>query len=65
MNILKGSRAPKRISLLIQLKLVSKTGEPIDEQDAWQQLIDCFTKHPTLAVFQAEIGPNRDEVPFE
>lgn len=64
MNILKGSRAPKRTSLLIQLKLVSKTGEQIDEQDAWQALVDCFAKHPLVDVFQAEIRPNKDEVPF-
>lgn len=65
MNLYKGSRAPKRTSLLVQLRLVSRSGEIIDEQDAWQALVDAFAKHPTIDVFQAETRPNLEETPFE
>jgi hypothetical protein len=49
----------QRPSLLIGLKLVTRDGRPLDEQEAWNALIDCFRHHPTLDVYQAEIKPDK------
>jgi hypothetical protein len=56
------SRSVERPSLLIKLKIVNKTGATLDEQDAWQALVDAFKNHPTLDVFQAEVSPNKHEL---
>jgi hypothetical protein len=56
------SKSIERDSLKITLRLVSKQGDVLDEQVAWQALIDCFLKHPSLDVFQAEISPDKDEL---
>jgi len=56
----KASKSVERNSLSIKLILVNKKGDVLDESEAWQALVDCFKKHPTLDVHQAEIGPNKD-----
>jgi hypothetical protein len=62
MNLFRSSKGKsvERTSLIIKLKLVNKKGDTLDEGDAWQALVDCFKKHPTLDVFQAEISPDKD-----
>lgn len=56
------SKSIERKSLLIKLKLVNKHGERLDEQDAWQALVDAFKKHPDLDVYQAEVFPDSREM---
>lgn len=53
-------QAKERPSLLIQLKLVQKQGQPLDPSEAWQELLIAFKGHPTLEVFQARVAPDKE-----
>lgn len=60
MNLFKPSPVAERPSVLIQLRLVDKTGAPIDPHDAWKDLIALFKNHPHLQIFKAEFTPDKD-----
>jgi hypothetical protein len=53
------SKIPQRPSLLVQLRLIKRSGAALDEEEAWTALIDAFRLHPTLDVYQAEIAPDK------
>lgn len=63
MGILSVNKPPAtdRPSVLISLRLVDKYGLPIDPSYAWLALKDAFKDHKHLEVFQATIGPDKDE----
>jgi hypothetical protein len=49
---------PERRGLKINLRVISRQDGPIDDEEVWQALVDAFRNHPTLDVYQAEIGPD-------
>jgi hypothetical protein len=46
--------------MLVRVRVVNKKGYTLDEQEIWQALIDCFSKHPYLDVSQAAVFPDKD-----
>lgn len=54
------SATAERNSLKIELRLVSKKNKILDEEEAWNALIDCFKNHPTLEVYQALVSPDKE-----
>lgn len=57
----KDSGPSARPSLLITLKLQSKTGEPIDATDAWLLLHEAFKNNADYSLKAAEIAPDKHE----
>lgn len=47
-----------RPSVLLQLRLVDKQGDPLDETAVWEGLKALFKDHPNLEIFQVEIRPD-------
>lgn len=50
-----------RPSVLIQLRLIDKGGDPVDASEAWAALVLAFKDHPHFAVSKCEIRPDKDE----
>lgn len=54
------TQAASRPSLLLQLRLVDKVGDPLEEDVVWKDLLARFKDHPNLEIFRCEIRPDKD-----
>lgn len=49
-----------RPSVLLQLRLVDKAGDPLEETAVWEGLKFLFKNHPNLEIYQCEIRPDTE-----
>lgn len=55
----KASPVNERPSVLIKLRLVNKSGNPLDPSEAWAALLAAFKDHKHFDIHQAEISPDK------
>ena len=62
MNLFRDSKTQgaSRPSVLVNLRMVDKKGEPLDPSTAWEALKIAFKDHPTLDIFQATVSPDKE-----
>lgn len=62
MNLFSSKNKPhaSRPSVLLQLRLVDKAGDPLEETAVWEGLKLLFKNHPNLEIHQCEISPDKE-----